>query len=431
MPIWYQTIRSPLLLFQSLVGMMIFAYPLQKRSYYALRLVGAFAACAAVCELTMLRLYNQEQTIVGGAGRFGTMLVVYLSLIVIAAAAYKESVFTALFVASSGYAAQDIGGALKQMAKLTAAGNALTNHNFGVLALDLLCYGSAFLLLWVVFSPYVRKRDENFDNRLKALFSFFVMLLCIGMARITQDIPARAPVTAFAECVYEITCNVLILILQFGVMENAKITREADSMRELVHQQHIQYTASKESMQLVNEKYHDLKRLLQSFQGNVSPAQIKKLEHSIDAYDAQVHTGNDVLDVLLTEKRTLCTQRNIQLTCYAGGADLGFVEELDLYALFSNALNNAIEAVCAMPETEERFITMTAQREGNMLTIHVENPCTGAITFEDGLPQSKRDPRYHGFGMKSMERTAEKYGGSVSARQAGAMFYLDILLFDE
>ena len=182
-------------------------------------------------------------------------------------------------------------------------------------------------------------------------------------------------------------------------------------------------------MQLVNEKYHDLKQLLQGFHGQVPEYQIQKLEKQLVGYEAAVRTGNDVLDVLLSDKRALCIQQDIQLTCYVGGAELGFVEELDLYSLFGNILNNAIEAVSQLPPEQERFITLTARREDSMVTIHAENPCVGTVEFRDGLPKSHRDPNYHGFGMRSMERIAEKYGGSLVAKQVGDIFCLDIILF--
>ena len=53
-------------------------------------------------------------------------------------------------------------------------------------------------------------------------------------------------------------------------------------MRQLLHEQYVQYENSKTNMQLVNEKYHDLKQLLQGFHGQVSPSQIQKLEQQLD-----------------------------------------------------------------------------------------------------------------------------------------------------
>ena len=74
-------------------------------------------------------------------------------------------------------------------------------------------------------------------------------------------------------------------------------------------------------------------------------------------------------------------------------------------------------------------ISLTASREGNMVSVHMENPFEGEITFEEGLPRSERDPRYHGFGMRSMERIVQKYGGTLSASRKDGVFSLDLLLF--
>ena len=127
--------------------------------------------------------------------------------------------------------------------------------------------------------------------------------------------------------------------------------------------------------------------------------QLDKLKQSIAAYERPANSGNEVLDVLLAEKIGICQQRGIVLTCSLGMTDFSFVEELDLYSLFQNALTNAINAVSALPEGMERFISLSSVRDGNMLTIHMENPCEEDISFVNGLPQTKEDPDWHGFGM--------------------------------
>lgn len=82
-------------------------------------------------------------------------------------------------------------------------------------------------------------------------------------------------------------------------------------MRELIHQQHEQFHQSKESTALVNEKYHDLKSLLESFQGQISQTQIDQLKEKVGGYDTLVDTGNRVLDVVLAEKRATCGRRGM------------------------------------------------------------------------------------------------------------------------
>ena len=333
-------------------------------------------------------------------------------------------------MAATGYIVQDIAGTVKTLARQIAWMNSFSSRPEGVLIVDLICYGAVYTLMFFALRPFVKNREDNFDNKLKAIFSVFVLLLCIGMARLTQDNPDRNQQAVIVEALFQIVIDVLVIALQFGVMEQARLTSNMETMRELVHTQRVQYEASKESAQLINEKYHDLKHLIKSFRGTVPQEQLDKLKQSIAAYERPANSGNEVLDVLLAEKIGICQQRGIVLTCSLGMTGFSFVEELDLYSLFQNALTNAINAVSALPEGVERFISLSSVRDGNMLTIHMENPCEDDIAFVDGLPQTKNDPDWHGFGMKSMNRIAEKYNGMLTAEQRGKMFFLDILLLD-
>lgn len=65
-----------------------------------------------------------------------------------------------------------------------------------------------------------------------------------------------------------------------------------------------------------------------------------------------------------------------------------------------------------------------------MAAIHIENPTPAEVELTHGLPRDQRDRDYVGFGMRSMQRTAAKYGGSLAVKQKDGIFYLDVLLFD-
>ena len=54
---------------------------------------------------------------------------------------------------------------------------------------------------------------------------------------------------------------------------------------------------------------------------------------------------------------------------------------------------------------------------------------TKKIQFKNGMPvTTKKDRRLHGYGMKSIKSTVEKYNGSVVAAQENNWFELKILL---
>ena len=427
--LWYREARSGLLLVYAVIGLMLFGLSLKKRKYFAWRLLGGTAAGFFLMRLIGHRIYIVgSSSVLAMLSHAAVSVFAYFFLIAIALFCFDESIWTVVFTASSGYLIQDIAGSLKTIVRIAPAADRFSSTGPGALTLDICGLALVCVLVMWLLKPYILERNDNFDNRLKAIFSVIVLLICVGMARLTQDNPDRDRMAILAESLFQLLVDVLILALQFGVMEHAKLNAHVETMRELVHQQRAQYEASKESAQLINEKYHDLKHLLKSFSGTVPQEQLDKLKQSIAAYERPANSGNEVLDVLLAEKIGICQQKDIVLTCSLGMTDFSFVEELDLYSLFQNALNNAINAVSALPEDVERFITLSAMRDGNMLSIHMENPCREDIVFENGQPVTTGDPRWHGFGMKSMARTAEKYNGLLTSQVKDGLFLLDILL---
>lgn len=422
--LWHAEHRQAHLVLQALCGVFAFSYALERRERFWLRLV-----IAAFVGMLLVDMFSSLLWGLGMAGEILSITILYLILIGITCFCSRTSLWTAMFVASSGYIAQDIASRFKYLLRLDPGIDAFFPTSLGVVVSDLVCYGGVYLLAYFIFRPRVRQGEEIFDDRLKVVFSVLVLAICSGLPRLFYpQIKAFTPLTILAMNLYQILCGCFVLIIQYGVLERAGMTRQMDAMRELLHQQRVQYETSKDNSQLVNEKYHDLKRLLSDFRGRVPDEQLDKLERHISVYNTYIQTGSEVLDVVLAEKQIQCSQRGIQITCYADGAALNFMEKLDLYSLLNNALTNAIEATEKLPEGE-RFVTLTVAHDEGMVTIHVENSCQPPAEMEDGLPKSQRDPRYHGFGMKSMVRVAEKYSGTLAAKYRDHMFNLDIILF--
>ena len=145
-------------------------------------------------------------------------------------------------------------------------------------------------------------------------------------------------------------------------------------------------------------------------------------------YDSTVKTGNVVLDTLLTEKKLQCESKSIKLTTVVNGKILEFLDEMEVYSLFGNALSNAIESVGAISDEDMRHIAVTVKQIGHMCSIHIENPYVGELVFDDDLPETTKDKNWHGFGMRSMDRIVSSYGGVMTVTAEGSIFKLDILI---
>lgn len=236
----------------------------------------------------------------------------------------------------------------------------------------------------------------------------------------------------FFRLVVGIAC-ILFLYIQNNIENMQRTEQELSMIQQLLYRQQEQYRVSQENIDLINRKCHDLKYQMEVLRKlkdeKLIDEQLKELERSAMIYDSIFKTGNPVLDTVLTEKSLVCEANQIQMTCMADGEKLGFIGNVDLYTIFGNALDNAIECVMKQEDEEKRVIQVSVFHEKNLLMIRVKNYCEERLEFHHGIPVStKQDKGYHGFGLKSIQYTAEKYGGGIVCQNQQNFFVLQILI---
>ena len=216
-------------------------------------------------------------------------------------------------------------------------------------------------------------------------------------------------------------------------VKEVQIRFEKDALHNIMEMQYKNYQLSKENIDMVNQKYHDLKHQInilktQSYTGK-STSYLEKMEREIRVYETQNKTGNEILDAVLTNKAMICQNKEIELKFIVDGEALSFMDDMDVSALFGNMLDNAIESAEKQQEKQKRLIWLYVTREKQFVRIRTENYCDEKIHFKTGMPvTTKKDRRLHGYGMKSIKSTVEKYHGSVVAAQENNWFELKILL---
>ena len=230
---------------------------------------------------------------------------------------------------------------------------------------------------------------------------------------------------------FSVACCFIVLLLIAKTLVERHLQREVDYLQYAVRQGEKQFEIAKDTIDMINIKCHDIKYKVNSVMsqsGNMSTDVIDDLNKSISIYDTRVATGNKILDVILTEKSLYCEQNGITFSCMADGQKLSFIESGDLYCLFGNIIDNALEAVNKVPDRERRVINIVIKEKSGTLVIQEENYFEGELEFKDGLPQTtKGDKAYHGFGTRSIRMIVNKYGGAFSTRAVDGVFYLNII----
>lgn len=230
--------------------------------------------------------------------------------------------------------------------------------------------------------------------------------------------------------VYDILLCILLLFTQYGTFFIAELAVKNQNMKLILHLSEEQHKMYKENIELINLKCHDLKHQIAAVRGENNALRLedslKRIENSIMIYDSMLKTGNPALDVILTEKKLVCEKHGIRFSAIVDGSCLDFIEEEDIYAMFGNALDNAIENVMEVEEPENRVISIRVVAQGKILSVHMDNVCNRELQFRDGLPvTTKEDKRFHGYGMRSIQYIVKKYGGTLGVFVKNGQFNLN------
>lgn len=227
--------------------------------------------------------------------------------------------------------------------------------------------------------------------------------------------------------------GIAILYAHYVRCRETSILHELEAVQNVLQNQYHQYKQSRESIELINYKYHDLKHQISVLRAEEDPqkrhAFLDKMEEEIKQYELQNKTGNKVLDTVLTSKSMYCDKHGITLTCVADGSLLDFMDTMDICSIFGNALDNAIECELKIADKEKRLIHVTVSHQKQFLLIRVENYFEGDLTYKEGkLATTKREKDFHGYGIKSIKYTAEKYDGAVTIDTDNQWFDMKILI---
>lgn len=294
----------------------------------------------------------------------------------------------------------------------------------------------AGLMYFCVIRRNRRKGDvEKRDIRmiLLALVILFTAVVLSGLTDSTVVLAGRSVLRNVVCPLYSLVCAVLVILIEFYFSRENRLTREREIMEQMLQMSYAQQKSSKEAIDIINIKCHDLKHQM-GMLSRIDDADerhqyIDEMRQAVSIYDATYHTGSESLDYILREKTLLCDEYGISLSCMVDGSVIGFMHAPDIYSLFGNILDNAVESARKEKVPEKRLISFQMKRQGQMVHIHVENTCPDGPQFQDGIPiTTKADKNSHGFGVRSIRYIVQKYQGEMLMRVRDGRFLLDILL---
>ncbi|MFC4323701.1 ATP-binding protein [Litchfieldia salsa] len=346
---------------------------------------------------------------------------------------YNVRVLTSIFCVTAVYAIQhliydfhQIVMAIFDLRQYSLQNN--TSYILYVISYFLIVSILYVLIYYFYIKKFIKPEEKHFQNRIVLVLCIFVNLYATVFSiifRITQE---NAQFEIFLICVLlDIMCCLFTMYLLFYIFNTSVLQDELNIIKSILKKDKDQFKVSQANIELINIKCHDLKHQLTHLSSKINKSELEELNKVISIYDIPM-TGNPVLDVVIAEKKLQCEREEIEFTCMVDGEKLGFMKETDIYSLFGNALDNAINSVRKINEKDQRVVSLIIKDTMGLISIHFENYFQGELLFENGLPvTTNKDKDYHGFGMKSMKYLVEKYGGELSIKIDENVFNVNIV----
>ena len=169
----------------------------------------------------------------------------------------------------------------------------------------------------------------------------------------------------------------------------------------------------------LRQLYHDMKNHLVALKSLLDSehnanAYLQHMMAGLESYEGVVETGNKILNGLIAEKLQIAAKHQIDLNACFDFRDGSFLDDMDVCAIFGNALDNAIEASIKVSDPEKRSILVKSHISSGNLIITFSNYYEGALTGRTPIPDSTKTGRMHGIGLNSILKTAQKYGGAIA-----------------
>lgn len=218
------------------------------------------------------------------------------------------------------------------------------------------------------------------------------------------------------------------LCLQFVFHHTAKVVELLEyelhtrKLQEQLSRQMRHYQAYRKFTESYRIFRHDYKNMMTSVKVLMNNKEYEKAARMLDDIQDtmqrevlihKTYSDNVLLDAILQDAANACGEKGIRFSAHALLPKDVQMSELDIVRIFSNAIENAIEACSKVPD-KERFIETTGAGSREWATIEIANSFNGELSLSGGEPATtKEDKEIHGFGLRIIKETVEGLGGLV------------------
>ena len=146
---------------------------------------------------------------------------------------------------------------------------------------------------------------------------------------------------------------------------------------------------------------------------------------SVDSTAIKKYCSNETVNMILSSYESIIEDNDITFKCELNIPKNIPIDDVDLTAILSNGIENAIHAVLS-PGINDRIIELNMSERNGKLLLSLSNTYSFVPEFVNGMPVTSA--KGHGFGTQSICYTAEKLHGNCQFSVSGDRFILQVVL---
>lgn len=284
------------------------------------------------------------------------------------------------------------------------------------------------------FLYMLRNADKGWYGFCTIPLSYTVLIYM--MSKYSVDAVLFEPTVAIrAILLLILTLSAYILIFRFFRQTREQLTmqNEQNLLRTQIAAAQMHLESLKESQEQTIIYRHDMRHhlnLISAFLADNNTAATKKyiaeVEEAIDSTVVEKYCNNYTVNLILYSYLKKAKEEQIAVETQISLKEKNLVSDMDLCVIFSDAIENAINACMRIPNTKDRALKIICTNKNDKLLIQITNSYEGTIKFVDDLPVSAENT--HGFGTKSIAAVAQKYSGVYSFTADNNVFKSYIML---
>lgn len=233
-----------------------------------------------------------------------------------------------------------------------------------------------------------------------------------------------------------IVLNLVVFHLISEILENSRNMKEAEALRQQSIGQLELYNSMRENYNIQRQRTHEYKNQIVCMDMLMKKKDYSKLEDYIgnisDGLDAQldmVDTNNDVVNAIFNAKYYEAIKNDVLVVLKINDLSDIKISDNDIVTILSNLLDNAIEAA-KQCDIGKRIVKIKMLYEDAVLSIAVSNSYKAEpVLTEDGyIRTTKKNREEHGWGMRNVVATLEKYNAEYIIDYKNGEFVFSIIM---